>query len=143
MADDRTAAYNQRLQPKPVAVVHPTTPAQVASALKCAAAAGVPVSARGGGHSYASFGLGGSDGALVIDLAKFKTISVDSSGKAAIGAGMRLGDIALALNKKGWALSHGTCPFVGAGGHQSYGGKPTRDRRERKSPRGLFFVFLG
>lgn len=92
--------------------------------MKCAAAAGVPVSARGGGHSYASFGLGGSDGALVIDLAKFKTISVDSSGKAAIGAGMRLGDIALALNKKGWALSHGTCPFVGAGGHQSYGGKP-------------------
>ncbi|GAA6020913.1 hypothetical protein JCM11491_000064 [Sporobolomyces phaffii] len=116
------AAYNQRLQPKPVAVIHPTSPAQIASALKCAASSNTAVSARGGGHSYASFGLGGTDGALVVDLSKFKSISVDSAGKASIGAGSRLGDIALALNKKGWALSHGTCPFVGVGGHASFGG---------------------
>ncbi|GAA5906564.1 FAD-dependent oxidoreductase [Sporobolomyces salmoneus] len=116
------AAYNQRVQPKPVAVIYPTSPAQISSALKCAASAQVPVSSRGGGHSYASFGLGGTDGALVIDMSKFKSIKVDSTGKASIGAGSRLGDIALALNKKGWALSHGTCPFVGIGGHASFGG---------------------
>ncbi|GAA5889165.1 hypothetical protein JCM16303_006413 [Sporobolomyces ruberrimus] len=117
------AAYNQRVQPKPVAVVHPTSPSQISSALKCAASSSnTPVSARGGGHSYASFGLGGTDGALIIDLNKFKSIQVDSQGKASVGAGARLGDIALALNKKGWALSHGTCPFVGVGGHAGYGG---------------------
>ncbi|GAA5934338.1 FAD-dependent oxidoreductase [Sporobolomyces koalae] len=116
------AAYNQRLQPKPVAVIYPTSPAQISSALKCAAAANVAVSARGGGHSYASYGLGGNDGALVVDLSKFKSITVDDSGRASIGAGSRLGDIALALNKKGWGLSHGTCPFVGVGGHASFGG---------------------
>ncbi|GAA5956067.1 hypothetical protein JCM3765_005445 [Sporobolomyces pararoseus] len=116
------AAYNQRIQPKPVAVIHPTTQAQISSSLKCASSANVAVSARGGGHSYAAFGLGGTDGALVIDLGNFKTITVDDQGKASIGAGQRLGNIALALNKKGYALSHGTCPFVGVGGHASYGG---------------------
>lgn len=55
-------------------------------------------------------------------MSKFQLISVDSTGKASIGAGIRLGDLALALNKKGWALSHGTCPFVGSSGHQSFGG---------------------
>ncbi|GAA6064225.1 hypothetical protein JCM10212_000372 [Sporobolomyces blumeae] len=117
-----SAAYNQRIQPKPVALIHPTTPAQIGSALQCASAASVPVSARSGGHSYASYGLGGTDGALVVDLSKFKSISVDGQGKASIGAGSRLGDIALALNQKGWALSHGTCPFVGIGGHAGFGG---------------------
>ena len=42
--------------------------------------------------------------------------------RATIGAGQRLGDIAVGLNKKGWGLSHGTCPWVGSGGHASYGG---------------------
>lgn len=46
------AAYNQRLQPQPVAVVYPANSNLVAAAVNCARQAGVAVAARGGGHSY-------------------------------------------------------------------------------------------
>ncbi|KAM0751378.1 Glucooligosaccharide oxidase [Meredithblackwellia eburnea MCA 4105] len=123
------AAYNQRLQPSPAAVVYPTTQADVATAIQCASSSSVPVSARGGGHSYASYGLGGEDGALVIDLSAFRNITVLADGSAVVGAGSRLGDIALALNDQGRGLAHGTCPYVGVGGHASFGGFGLASRR--------------
>lgn len=41
---------------------------------------------------------------------------------ASVGGGTRLGDMAIALNTQGRALSHGSCPQVGVGGHASQGG---------------------
>ncbi|ORY83557.1 glucooligosaccharide oxidase [Leucosporidium creatinivorum] len=121
--DSLSAAYNQRLQPSPAALVTPSTISDISSAIKCASAAGVPISAKSGGHSYASYGLGGvEEEALIIELSNFKNITVDDDGTAKIGAGNRLGDVALALNEKGRGLPHGTCPYVGIGGHASYGG---------------------
>jgi len=74
-------------------------------------------------HSYIANGLGGRNGALVVDLRKLKAITVNSkNGTALIQTGNRLGDIALALNEKGRAMPHGTCPYVGIGGHAGYGG---------------------
>lgn len=116
------AAYNQRIQPKPVALLYPSSSADIAKALKCASSAGVKVSARGGGHSYASYGLGSGDGGFTIDLSSFKNITVDSKGLATIGGGSRLGDIYLALNDKGWAVAAGSCNGVGIGGHAGFGG---------------------
>lgn len=103
-----SAAYNQRLQPKPAGVVYPASARDVSSAILCAASAGVPVSARSGGHSYASYGLGGTDGALVIDLSAFTDIELSDDGTAKVGAGNRLGEIALELNDQGRGLPHGT-----------------------------------
>ncbi|KAK4700541.1 hypothetical protein P7C70_g5706, partial [Phenoliferia sp. Uapishka_3] len=124
------SAYNQRIQPKPAAVVYPSTPSLVSASITCASSAGVSVSARSGGHSYASYGQGGTDGALVIDLGAFKHISVDQgTGVATIGGGVRLGDIALGLNELGRGLPHGTCPYVGVGGHASFGGFGLAGRR--------------
>lgn len=81
------------------------------------------VVARSGGHSYIANGLGGKDGALVVDLRNLNKITVDSSKHTAvIETGNRLGNIALALNNAGRALPHGTCPYVGIGGHSGYGG---------------------
>jgi len=60
---------------------------------------------------------------LIVDLSKMKAISVRSSNNTAlIETGNRLGDIALALNAAGRALPHGTCSYVGLGGHSGYGG---------------------
>lgn len=54
----------------------------------------------------------------MIDLRNFQNITVDSkSGTAVIEAGARLGDIVSALVAHGRALPHGTCPYVGIGGH--------------------------
>ena len=60
--------YNLRLPYRPAAIVLPTIPVQISATIRCAASAGVKVQARSGGHSYGSFGLGGANGAVVVDL---------------------------------------------------------------------------
>ncbi|KAM0790094.1 hypothetical protein ACM66B_005422 [Microbotryomycetes sp. NB124-2] len=118
-----SAAYNQRVQPSPHAVVAPSSIGQLRSVVACARDSGVPVSARGGGHSYASYGLGDvSTPSVVVDLQKFNTIQVADDGTALIGGGQRLGNIYLALNEAGKGFPAGTCPWVGIGGHAGYGG---------------------
>ena len=55
---------------------------------------------------------------MVIDMSNFNQVSVDSNTFiATIGPGNRLGDVALILNDAGRAIPHGTCPYVGFGGH--------------------------
>ncbi|KAL6719818.1 hypothetical protein ACLMJK_001739 [Lecanora helva] len=115
--------YNLRLVYTPAVIVLPTTQQQVSDAVVCAGENNVKVQAKSGGHSYASFSSGGKDGSMVIDLAEFQDIQVNSEGKAHVGAGVRLGDLALGIyNQSKRALPHGTCPGVGIGGHASHGG---------------------
>ncbi|QRW00716.1 FAD-binding domain protein [Ceratobasidium sp. AG-Ba] len=117
------ASYNQRLSYKPVAIAYPNSAVDVQKYVKCAAASKIAVSTRSGGHSYAAYGLGGKDGAFVIDMKNMKALTVDSSGVAKIQTGNRLGDVAQALWNNGqWALPHGTCSYVGTGGHAAFGG---------------------
>lgn len=60
---------------------------------------------------------------MVVDLENFQTITVDVNGVAIVGAGVRLGNLALGLyNQAKRALPHGTCPGVGIGGHFTHGG---------------------
>ncbi|KAH9917719.1 uncharacterized protein B0H18DRAFT_1123430 [Fomitopsis serialis] len=117
-------AFNLRLQLQPAAIAYPGSVEEVSDLVKAGASLGIPVSARSGGHSHAAYGLGGTDGHLVVDLAHLNDIEVDNStGIAMIGTGSRLGDIAIRLfNQGGRALPHGVCPLVGIGGHASHGG---------------------
>ncbi|KAF8459293.1 hypothetical protein BDZ91DRAFT_777538 [Kalaharituber pfeilii] len=118
------APFNLRLPYKPVAVALPKTPAEVSIALKCAKKYGVKVQARGGGHSYGAMALGGQDGSFMIDMNRFNKIEIDPATQIVkVGAGVRLGNLALALyNAGGRALPHGVCPGVGIGGHATHGG---------------------
>ncbi|GLB42542.1 putative oxygen-dependent FAD-linked oxidoreductase family protein [Lyophyllum shimeji] len=118
-----STAFNLRFTLKPAAITFPKSAEEVAEVVKIGAAQKVPVVARSGGHSYIANGLGGKDGALVVDLRNLDSITIDSSsGTAVIETGNRLGDIALALGNAGRALPHGICPYVGIGGHASHGG---------------------
>lgn len=115
--------YNKRYDYKPIGVAYPNSLDEVSTAVKAAAAQNITVGARGGGHSYAARGLGGKNDTLVIDMSNFADISVDTTNnQVSIGGGARLGDVALALNAKGRALPHGSCPYVGVGGHFALGG---------------------
>ncbi|KAL8950178.1 MAG: hypothetical protein Q9222_003771 [Ikaeria aurantiellina] len=115
--------YNLRLPYTPAVIVLPTTVQHVSDAVTCAAKYNVKVQPRSGGHSYASFSLGGQSGTMVIDLQSFQTVSVDSNGIATVGGGLRLGNMALGIfNQAQRALPHGTCPGVGVGGHATHGG---------------------
>ena len=104
---------------KPAAVVLPRTVKQVSDIVKAAAKNKNKVVARSGGHSYVANGLGGSgNSAVSIDLRYINQISVDTTKETAvIGAGNRLGNVVQALGEVGRALPHGTCPYVGIGGH--------------------------
>jgi hypothetical protein len=121
---DLIEPYNTRLPFTPAVVVLPTTNQHVQDAVVCAAQAGLKVQAKSGGHSYASNGLGGKDGAMSINLQSLQTIQLDtSSGIATVGGGVRLGNLADGIWNQGKAtLSHGTCPGVGIGGHYTHGG---------------------
>jgi len=71
-----------------------------------------------------SAGIGGVDGAVVIDLKHFQDFSMDrSTWRATIGAGTLLGDVTKRLHNAGnRAMAHGVCPQVGIGGHATIGG---------------------
>ncbi|ORY59272.1 uncharacterized protein BCR38DRAFT_412970 [Pseudomassariella vexata] len=116
--------YNLDIPVTPVAVTRPETTDDVSGFVKCAVSNNVKVQAKSGGHSYANFGVGGTDGELVIDLQNFQQFSMDTTTwQATIGGGMRLSDVTDKLHNNGKrAMAHGTCPGVGIGGHATIGG---------------------
>ncbi|KAH7334064.1 hypothetical protein B0J17DRAFT_675201 [Rhizoctonia solani] len=115
--------FNQRLLYEPVAVVYPDTAQDVQRYVRCAAASGVAVAARSGGHSYASYDLGGSDGTLVIDMSNMTSVIVHDDGTAYVQTGNLLVDLAQKLWDQGQrSIPHGFYAYVGTGGHISFGG---------------------
>ncbi|KAI7977622.1 hypothetical protein EIK77_010213 [Talaromyces pinophilus] len=126
--------YNLDYPVTPAAVTFPESADQVAAIVKCAVDADAKVQAKSGGHSYANYayqcsshhftGLGGDDGAIVVDLRHFQQFSYDPTTQyATIGAGTLLGDIDTKLHDAGnRAMTHGTSPQVGIGGHATIGG---------------------
>ncbi|KAG8832583.1 hypothetical protein FRC17_001094 [Serendipita sp. 399] len=117
-----SSTFNARLSYTPAAIVLPASVQDVSKLVTCAASLNLPVVSRSGGHSYAGYGLGGADGALVADLSSLKQITLDGDN-AVVQTGNRLGEVASYLWQNGHrALPHGTCPKVGTGGHTSYGG---------------------
>ncbi|PFH48545.1 Glucooligosaccharide oxidase [Amanita thiersii Skay4041] len=118
-----TTPYNLRYHFSPVSVTFPRTAQDVSNIVKIGAHFNKTMVPRSGGHSYISNGLGGTDGVLILDMSNFKSITVHEDNTATIESGNRLGDIALGLFHQGErALPHGACPYVGIGGHASYGG---------------------
>ncbi|KAI1859489.1 uncharacterized protein JN550_012007 [Neoarthrinium moseri] len=116
--------YNLDIAVTPVAVTRPDSAEDVSGFIKCAVQNNVKVQPKSGGHSYANFGVGGTDGELVLDLQNLQQFSMDTNTwQATIGAGHRLSDVTQKLHDNGKrAMSHGTCPGVGIGGHATIGG---------------------
>ncbi|KAK4119213.1 Glucooligosaccharide oxidase [Parathielavia appendiculata] len=116
--------FNLRLNYTPVAVAAITTTKHIQDAVACARQLGIKANAKCGGHSYAAFGLGGEDGHLVIEMSRMNKVVLDNAtGIAAVEGGSRLGHLAWELYNQGKrAISHGTCPGVGVGGHVLHGG---------------------
>ena len=104
--------FNLRLNFTPVAIAAPTTAKHVQDAVACASQLGIKANAKCGGHSYASFGLGGEDGHLIIEMDRMNKVVLDNStGIATVEGGSRLGHVALELYNQGKrGFSHGTCP---------------------------------
>ncbi|KAM3528890.1 hypothetical protein NHJ13051_002164 [Beauveria bassiana] len=123
--DEHTATWNTYTDRKPIGVAVPKNTEEVVRVVKAAERAGIKrITIRGGGHSFEALGLGGEDGAFVIDTIKLNSISSDPSNDTiTAGGGCLLGDVALyawAHGKK--MLPMGTCPTVGLAGQIQCGG---------------------
>lgn len=104
--------YNLRLNFTPVGIAVPTTTKHIQDTVACAVKLGVKANAKCGGHSYGSFGLGGEDGHLTLELDRMNEVILDKeTGIARVQGGARLGHVASELYKQGnRGFSHGTCP---------------------------------
>jgi FAD/FMN-containing dehydrogenase len=72
----------------------------VVACIEFARAESVPVSVRGGGHSFA--GKAVCDGGLMIDLSGMKGIEIDTSRRTALAqTGLKLGIVSL-VNERQW-----------------------------------------
>lgn len=121
--DIDASPFNLRLNYTPAAIAVPRSIKHIQSAVLCGLENEVRVSPKGGGHSYASLGFGGESGQLVIELDRMNNVTLHDDNTATIQGGTRLGKVALELYNQGErALSHGTCPGVGLGGHSLHGG---------------------
>lgn len=106
------APFNIRLPYTPTAISVPQTIEHIQKSVQCGKKLGIKVSAKSGGHSYASFGFGGEDGHLVVQLDRMYNVTVDKRTKiATVQPGARLGHVASVLSEEyGRAIAHGTCP---------------------------------
>ncbi|KAF7545225.1 hypothetical protein G7Z17_g9328 [Cylindrodendrum hubeiense] len=84
-----TQGYNLRVMYEPAAVAIPTSIDQIQAAVLCGIDNDVRVTAKGGGHSFGSYGIGGEDGHLVITLDRMYGVSVHDDGTARIQPGVR------------------------------------------------------
>ncbi|KAF1965855.1 FAD-binding domain-containing protein [Bimuria novae-zelandiae CBS 107.79] len=122
--DELAEPFNLRLQYKPAIIALPKNNKDVQNAVLCASQCNYKVQARSGGHSYASYSSGGKDGSMVINLEYLQDIKLDNTNNVVkVGSGVRLGNLAQGVYDQGKrAISHGTCPGVGIGGHFTHGG---------------------
>ncbi|WP_448808094.1 FAD-binding oxidoreductase [Agromyces bauzanensis] len=112
--DGRTVFYGPG---DPDAVIRPTTPDEVAAAVRAAVAAKVPISVRSGGHGS----LPATEG-VVIDLTEFDGVEVGDAGLVTVGAGAHWGDVAAAIAPHGLGITSGDTLDVGVGGLALGGG---------------------
>jgi FAD/FMN-containing dehydrogenase len=115
--------FNKRRRPRrPAAVLRPADVADVAAGVRLAAAEGLRVAVRAGGHSWAAWSL--RDDTLLIDLAAFTGMDYDeATGTVTVGPAVRGGiDLDPFLAARGRFFAGGHCPTVGVGGFLLQGG---------------------
>ncbi|MBO3102709.1 LLM class flavin-dependent oxidoreductase [Cellulomonas fengjieae] len=107
----------------PGLVLRPRDAAQVQEALVFARAQDVPFAVRSGGHGIS--GRSTNDGGIVIDVGALDTVEVLDRDQRLVrlGAGARWGDVAVALQPHGLAISSGDYGDVGVGGLVTAGGQ--------------------
>lgn len=98
----------------PALIVQASSTADIARALS----SDLPIAVRSGGHG----GFIAPDGYLLLDLSGFASIDVLDGGRVRIGTGALWGDVAVALEAHGLALTSGDTYTVGVGGLTLGGG---------------------
>ena len=119
--DEARRVWNLAYDRRPLAMVRAVDVDDVRRCVEFARKHAVPIAIRGGGHSYAGYGVG--DGALQIDLETFNTVTVDRDHRvASVGGGTRIRDLLKATLAAGLYTPMGSCGSVGVAGLTLAGG---------------------
>lgn len=119
--DEARKVWNLAYDRRPLAMVRVANVDDVRCCLEFAGKHSVPVAIRGGGHSYAGYGV--ADRALQIDLGALNTVSVDRNGRTvSVGGGTRIRDLLGATLTAGLYTPMGSCGSVGVAGLTLGGG---------------------
>ncbi|MBX6370994.1 MAG: FAD-binding oxidoreductase [Acidothermus sp.] len=124
--DPARVLFDPRFDPiRPAAIARCATVDDVRRCVRFAAATGVALAVRCGGHSYAGYSTGPG---LVIDVRGLNGIRADAN-RLRVGAGVRLIDLYARLADAGLGLPAGSCPTVGITGLTLGGGIGVTARR--------------
>jgi FAD/FMN-containing dehydrogenase len=119
--DDARKVWNLAYDRHPLAMARCVDISDVRRCVEFARRHNVPIAIRGGGHSYAGFGV--ADGALQVDLGAFTTVTVDQGRRvASVGGGTRIRDLLTATLAAGLVTPMGSCGSVGVAGLTLAGG---------------------
>ena len=119
--DEARRVWNLAYDRRPLAMVRAADVDDVRRCVEFARKHKVPIAIRGGGHSYAGYGV--ADGALQIDLGAFSTVTVDRDRRAAtVGGGTRIRDLLRATLAASLYTPMGSCGSVGVAGLTLAGG---------------------
>lgn len=117
----RRRVWNGAIDRHPLAIARCLDADDVVAAVKFAAAAGLPMTVRGGGHNVA--GLAVRDDALMLDLGAMNHIDVDAAAHIArAGGGALWRDVDAATQPYGLATTGGFVSTTGVGGFTQGGG---------------------
>ena len=121
-ADYESASRSVLASGNPACVLRPKAVGDVQAGVRFAARAGLLLSVRGGGHSFAGFGT--NDGGVVIDLSNLANVEIIDKERhlVRIDGGATWGQVAAALAPHGLAISSGDTKSVGVGGLTLTGG---------------------
>lgn len=106
---------------RPLAIIRPSTPEEVARAVRTVTGEGARLTIKGGGHGFASRGV--ADDAVALDLSALDRVSVDPiRWTARAGGGTSTGAFTAAAGRHHLATGFGDSPKVGIGGITQAGG---------------------
>jgi FAD/FMN-containing dehydrogenase len=126
--DDARSVWNRMIDRRPAAVVRPTQPDHVVTALRFAREQELEVAVRGGGHSIP--GLSTCDDGLVIDLSRMRGAAVDAERRIArVAGGSLLGELDDAAQAAGLVCPVGVVSHTGVAGLTLGGGMGRLQRR--------------
>ncbi|MDS0138523.1 MULTISPECIES: FAD-binding oxidoreductase [unclassified Amycolatopsis] len=119
--DEARAVYNAMIDKHPAAIAYCRDAADVVACVRYGRARGLDIAVRGGGHNAG--GLGVADGALVIDLSRLRSTTVDPVKKTVrADAGCTWGDVDHATVAFGMATPSGIVASTGVAGLTLGGG---------------------
>ncbi|MFT3863208.1 MAG: FAD-binding oxidoreductase [Solirubrobacterales bacterium] len=116
------ATWNERKPDRfPASIVLAEEISDVQEAVRFAAAEGLQVKARSGGHSWTASSI--RDDTVLIDLSRISELSFDEEkGIAIVAPGSKGRDLNAMLDARGLFFPSGHCPSVGLGGFLLQGG---------------------